>query len=176
MPHYNRFTLDEYASLLTRTFSPKFPRDDRPRAVTDTTEKGEEVLEFILPHPSDGRFSASLTVSAARGYVTACALWFGQAEVASSLSPEDALSAVTEIIEDRIVAVVRYKNQDAYDNRRKAPSPSEWLYQMPDDEDELNRMLDKLRKPASFMEKLSGKYVGVFELYRWSGSEVIERT
>ena len=175
MPHYNRFTLDEYASLLTRTFSPQFPRDNRPRAVTDTTEKGEEVLEFILPHPTDGRFSVSLTVGTAHGYVTDCTLWFGQAEVASSLAPEDAPAAVTEVIEDRIVALVRYKNRDAYDNRRKAPTSSEWLYQMPDDEDELNRMLEKLRKPASFFEKLSGNRTGVFELYRWSSCEILTR-
>ena len=175
MPHYSQFTLEEYASLLTRTFSPQFPRDNRPRAVTDTTEKGEDVLEFILPHPADGRFSVSLTVSTARGYVTTCALRFGQAEVASALSPEDAPAAIKEIIDDRIVAIVRYKNQEAYDNSRKAPSPSEWLYQIPDDEAELNRMLERLQKPAGFMEKLGGTYIGVFEIYRWSGSQTIAR-
>ena len=82
-----------------------------------------------------------------------------------------------EILADRIVAVVRYKNQNAYENRRKVnATPSEWLYQLPDDAEALERMLDKLKKPASFLEKLSGKYTGVFEVYRWSGSEVIERT
>ena len=40
---------------------------------------------------------------------------------------------------------------------------------------ELSGMLDKLKKPASFLEKLSGKYTGVFEVYRWSGCEVFER-
>lgn len=176
MPHYSQFTLEEYASLLTRTFSPQFPRDNRPRAVTDTTEKGEEVLEFILPHPADGRFSVSLTVSTAHGYVTTCALRFGQAEVASTLSPEDALSAVKEIIENNIVAIVRYKNQEAYENHRKvSTSPVEWLFQMPDDEAALNRMLEKLQKPASFTEKLSGRYTGVFEIYRWSESRILAR-
>lgn len=176
MPHYSQFTLEEYASLLTRTFSPQFPRDNRPRAFTDTTEKGEEVLEFILPHPSDGRFSVSLTVSTARGYVTTCVLRFGQAEVASALSPEDALSAIKEIIADNIVAIVRYKNQEAYDNHRKVSSaPMEWLYQLPDDEGELTAMLDKLKKPASITEKLSGRYTGVFEIYRWSESRILAR-
>ncbi|MBQ4111792.1 MAG: hypothetical protein IJD38_03235 [Clostridia bacterium] len=58
-----QFTLPEYAALLTRVFTPRFPRDDRPRTVSDTNDKGEETLEFILPHPEDGRFSVSLTVS-----------------------------------------------------------------------------------------------------------------
>ena len=43
------------------------------------------------------------------------------------------------------------------------------------DEAELTAMLEKLKKPAAFFEKVSGKYIGVCEVYRWSGSEVIER-
>ena len=174
MPHY---TMEEYAALLTRTFTPRFPRDNRPRLVSDTTDKGEEILDLVLPHPENGRFSVSLTVHSQRGAVSFCALRFGQAEVASRLDPEEAPKAIEEILADRIVAIVRYKNRDAYDDCRKASTaPMEWLYQMPDDEAELTAMLDKLKKPAGFMEKLSGKYVGVFEVYRWSESEVIERT
>lgn len=171
-----QFTLPEYAALLTRTFTPRFPRDNRPRAVSDTTDKGEETLEFILPHPEDGRFSVSLTVSGRKGFAGTCTLRFGQAEVASALDPEVAVAAIEEVISDRIVAIVRYKNRDAYDDCRKvSTAPMEWLYQMPDDEAELTAMLEKLKKPAAFFEKVSGKYIGVFEVYRWSGSEVIER-
>jgi hypothetical protein len=36
-------------------------------------------------------------------------------------------------------------------------------------------MLEKLKKPAGLLEKFSGKYTGIFEMYRWSGSEVISR-
>ena len=86
-----QFTLPEYAALLTRTFTPRFPRDNRPRAVSDTTDKGEEILEFILPHPEDRRFSVSLTVSERKGFAGSCALRFGQAEVASALDPEEAM-------------------------------------------------------------------------------------
>ena len=171
-----QFTLPEYAALLTRTFTPRFPRDNRPRAVSDTTDKGEETLEFILPHPEDGRFSVSLTVSGRKGFAGTCTLRFGQAEVASALDPEVAVAAIEEVISDRIVAIVRYKNRDAYDDCRKvSTAPMEWLYQMPDDEGALTAMLEKLKKPAAFFEKVSGKYIGVFEVYRWSGSEVIER-
>lgn len=172
-----QYTLEEYAALLTRTYVPRFPRDNRPRAVSDTTDKGEEILEFILPHPENPRFSVSLTAYARKGFVSSCALRFGQAEVASRLDPDEAISAMDEVISDNIVAIVRYKNRDAYDDCRKVSNaPMEWLYQMPDDEGELTAMLEKLKKPAGFLEKVSGKYVGVFEVYRWSGSEVIERT
>ena len=171
-----QFTLTEYAALLTRTFTPRFPRDNRPRAVSDTTDKGEEILEFILPHPEDRRFSVSLTAHSRQETVTFCELRFGQAEVASRLDPEEAMAAIEEILADNIVAMVRYKNRDAYDDCRKvSAAPVEWLYQMPDDESALQAMLEKLKRPAGLLEKVSGRYVGVFEMYRWSGSEVISR-
>ena len=66
MPHY---TPEEYAALLTRTYTPRFPRDNRPRVVSDTTDKGAEILDLILPHPEDGRFSVSLTAHTLRGAV-----------------------------------------------------------------------------------------------------------
>ena len=173
MPHY---TMEEYASLLTRTYIPRFPRDNRPRLVSDTTDKGEEILDLVLPHPANGRFSVSLTAHSQRGSVAFCDLRFGQAEIASRLDPEEALAAIEEVLADRIIAVVRYKNRNAYDDCHKvSATPSEWLYQMPDDEGELTAMLDKLKKPATFMEKIKGKYTGMFEVYRWSGSELLER-
>ena len=173
MPQY---TAEEYATLLTRTYAPLFAANNRPRIVTDVSDQGAEILELILPHPQNGRFSVCLQASTLHGSVSSCALRFGQAEVASHLEPDEALSAINEVIENRIVAVVRYRNRNAYDNCRKAStSPSEWLYQTPDDEDSLAALMKKLKKPATFFEKVSGKYTGVFEVYRWSKSEIIER-
>ncbi len=172
MPHY---TPMEYAALLTRTYAPRFPRNNQPRTVTDTIGKGETCLEFILPHPEDGRFSVSLEARTYKGTVSEFILFFGQVKVAKLLDPEEAMAAINEIIEDRIVAIVRYKDQNAYDNRRKAPEHSEWLYQLPDDEEALSRMTQRLLRPAGFTEKLSRKHVGVFELYRWSQSQIFSR-
>ena len=171
-----QYTPSEYAAYLTRIYTPRFPRENRPRAITDVTERGEAVLEFILPHPEDGRFSASLQAFPYRETVAYCSLRFGQVEVARRLDPEKAVAAVEEVISDRIVAIVRYKNRAAYENHRIAASgPAEWLYQLPDDGEELERMTEKLKKPATFFEKVSGAYTGVFEIYRWSGREVLER-
>ena len=171
-----QYTLAEYAAHLTRTYTPRFPRENRPRTVTDVTERGEEVLEFILPHPEEGRFSISLQAFSHHDTVGTCSLRFGQAEVSGRLDPEEALAAIEEVIGDRIVAIMRYKNREAYESHRiVANGPAEWLYQLPDDEEELARMLEKLKKPAGLPEKLSGRMTGVFEVYRWSGSEVFER-
>lgn len=173
MPSY---TPEEYASLLTKRFSPCFPREDRPRILKDSTDQGTELLELLLPHPQNRRFTASLVAHIKGGLVDFCEVRFGATEVASHLKPEEAPLALEEILSDRIVAVVRYKNRQAYDDRRKSnASPMEWLYQLPDDEAALSAMLERLKKPVSLPERILGRYLGVFEVYRWSESEVIER-
>ena len=172
----SRFTPDEYAALLTRTFTPLVPRDCRPRVVRDVTEKGIPVMEFLLPCPDAPQRSVTLSAHERRGVVETCSLRFGEAEISGAITPTDAISAIEEILSDHIVAILRYKNRDARDSHRRASPPSEWLYQLPDDEAALTVMLEKLKRPASLVEKLSGKHTGVFEVYRWSGSEIIDRT
>jgi len=169
------FTLEEFSSHLTRSLS-----RHRPRTVTDVTPKGRRVLEFILPHPTEPRFSVSLQAEEIQGYVEKCTLWFGQAEITGALPPEDAVSAIEEIAADRVVAIVRYKNRSAYDDHRKVTSaPCQWIYQFTGDGDDdtaaFERMVERLRSPASAWERFRGQYVGVFEIIRWSGSEVLER-
>lgn len=176
MQSHITYTVEELASALTRTFAPRCPRDNRPRVVNDTTDKGVPVMEFILPHPTEPRFSVSLQADERKGAVEVCTLWFGQAEVTGALPAADAEAAIEEIISDRIVAVIRYKNREAYENHRKS---REWLFQITDDADsdeaELNRFLARLSSPATFADRLGGTYVGVFEVIRWSGCTVLER-
>ena len=90
------------------------------------------------------------------------------------------LSEVDFIAADRVVAIVRYKNRRAYDDHRKAANaPFQWVYQFTSDGDDdtatYEQMMDKLRTPASAWERFSERYVGVFEIIRWSDSEVLER-
>ncbi len=173
MPTY---TSEQYADLLTRALTAGKPPQDRPRAVFDTDNRGETILEFTLPNPHDPRRSVSLTAVCRRGVVTRCALWFGQAEITAALRPEEAVPAIEEITAGRIVAIVRYKTRDAYDSRRKAGSGFiQKLYQLPDDETALSAMLEKLRKPAGWTERLTANQTGVFEIYRWESSETLER-
>ncbi len=173
MSHY---TPDAYAALLTRTLAPRCPTDSRPRVMTDVTDRGEPLSEFLLPHPTEPRFSVSLEIGTHKGAVDSCTLWFGQAEVSGALEPDEAIPAIGEILDDHIVAIVRYKDKDAYDNRRKASAGFiERLYQLPDDEAELEAMLTRLRRPATLWEKISGTHRGVFEVFRWSEHTMIER-
>ena len=169
MPQY---TPDEFISLLTRAFSAH-----APRAVSDTDPKGAPVLEWMLPNPHNPRFSLSLQVKGGNAYVDTCSLWFGQVEISGHMDADTAASAIDEIISDRVIAILRYKNRDAYENHR--PSPRKWLYQLTDDEDdesaELEVMKARLRTCPTLGEKISGKLLGVFEVYSWSAEEVIER-
>jgi hypothetical protein len=176
MSDTHRYTSEELSALLLRTFTPRMPRECRPRIVNDVNDKGVPLMEFLLPHPDVPHRSIILSAWERRGFVETCSLRFGEAEIAGALAPIDAIAAIEEILADHIVAIVRYKNGDAFDNHRKiSVSPAEWLYQLPDDEGELTAMLDKLKQPATLMEKLGGKYVGVFEMYRWSESSVYKR-
>lgn len=171
-----QYTPEEYISLLNRTYIPRFPRDNRPRILRDVDEKEQDTVELILPHPEDGCLSVSLTAYCDKGLISHCSLRFGQADVAVSLEPEEALDAIEEILSDRIVAIVRYKNEEAYDNHRKiSTAPTEWLYQMPDHEEALAAMIEELERPASLFDKITGKKVGVFEVYRWSERYLIRR-
>lgn len=169
MPQY---TLEEFATHLTRAFA-----SYRPRVTYDTTEKGENAVEFLVPNPNELRFSVSLQAKGSQKWVETCTLWFGQAEFSGRLDPDMAISAIETIIGDEVVAILRYKNKDAYDDHR--PAGNQWLYQLTEDEDDdseaLEKMKQKLRTPPSFMDKLSGKLTGVFEVFSWSETELIQR-
>ncbi len=170
MPQY---TLEEFASILTKTFA-----SYRPRVIYDTTDKGENVMEFLIENPYEPHFSLSLQAHGKRKYVDTCTLWFGQAEITGQLDPDMAISAVDTIVNDEVVAILRYKNENAYDNHRPVDK-AVWLYQITDDEDDdsaaLEKMKLKLASPPSFMDKLNGKLIGVFEIFSWSDSEIIRR-
>lgn len=173
MRSYNPET---YVQNLVRALSPHLPPDAQPRVITDTDEKGAPVTEVTIPHPTEPRHAVSLTVITYRGAVSRCVLRFGQAEITAVLEAESALPAIREILAGRIIAVVRYKNRDAYDDRRMAAYGfTRRLYQLPDDDDALGRLREKLARPATVWEKLAGKMTGVFEVYGWAESETVER-
>jgi len=166
------YTLEEFATHLTRAFA-----SYRPRVVYDTTDKGENTVEFLVPNPNEPRFSISLQAKGSQKWVEACTLWFGQAEFSGRLNPDMAISAIETILSDEVVAILRYKNEAAYDDHRLAGN--QWLYQLTDDEDDdseaLEKMKRKLASPPSFADKLSGKMLGVFEIFSWSEAELIRR-
>ncbi len=172
----SNFTLEGFAAHLIRSFSSRTAPGNAPRAVTDTSDKGKEVLDFYLPNPHDPRRSISLTVAGYRGSVTTCALWFGPIEVAAALEPEDVVPAIEEIIAGHIVAIARYKTAAAYDDRRLTASggiPA--LYQLPDDAERLAAIKRRLASPAGLWDKLTASATGVFEVYTWENVEVFER-
>ncbi len=174
------FTLDSFATHLTRTFAPYSASGNPPRVVTDTDEKGRTVLQFTLSNPHDARHSVSLEAGAYKGSVSYCTLWFGQVEITGAMKPEDAVPAIEEILAGNIVAIARYKTRDAYDDRRKASGKpgagrAEWLYQLPDDAEALSSMKERLAAPAGLWNKIAGTMTGVFEVYDWETTAVFER-
>ncbi len=172
----SNFTVDSFATHLTRTLCRHCAPGEAPRAVADTDAKGRPVLEFTLPNPHDPRYSVSLTASTYKGSVSLCTLWFGQVEITGALDPEQAIPAIEEIVAGNLIAVARYKTRDGYDGRRKASSGGiQWMYQLPDDAEALAAMKEKLRSPAGLWDKLTASMTGVFEVYSWESAEIYER-
>ena len=167
-----RYTLEEFASLLTKKFA-----SFRPRVTYDVTDKGAKTMEFLIENTSAPRFSVSLQAMTKQKLVESCTLWFGQAEISGMMNPDMAPSAIETIIDGDLVAILHYKNQDAYENHR--PSGHQWLYQLTDDEDDdsedLEKMKQRLASPPSLAEKLGQKYTGVFEIYSWDHAEILNR-
>ncbi len=171
-----RYTSKEYEICLIRTFSPRLPADTPPRVLRDVTDKGEEIMEVVLQNPRDARHSVSLEVLLDHDAPTTATLRFGHAEVASRLEPDEAMAAMEEILADNIVAVARYKTEDAYDNRHPMTGTRDTrLYQLPDHAAALAAYEDKLASPVGLLERLLGTSIGVFEIYRWSESRVVTR-
>ena len=164
----SHFTVDQLAAHLERTFG--------GRAVTDTDAKGQVVLNFHISNPHESRHPVVLTAHSYRGAVSLCSLWFGQVEISKALDPADLVPAMEAILRGEIVAVARYKSRDAYDDRRRAAgNRSTWLYQIPDDAEALSAMKEKLCTRASLGEKIMGNMTGVFEVYDWESTSVLER-
>ena len=162
---------DEFSNQLTKALSCY-----RPRTITDVNAKGRRVLECIIPHPTEPRFSISLQAEDRNGYVEFLTLWFGQARLPYSVPTYEVFEYIEPIVNDQAVAIVRYKNRRAYDNHRQATDAySQWFYYLDGESAAYERMMEKLSTPASSWERFSGRYVGVFEIIRWSGSEVLER-
>lgn len=164
----SHFTVDGLATHLERTFG--------GHAVTDTDAKGQAVLNFHISNPNEPRHPITVTAHEFRGAISLCSLWFGQVEISGTLDPVDLPPAIEAILHGEIVAVVRYKNRDAFDDRRRVErGRSAWLYQLPDDTDALDAMKEKLGTPASLGERISGLMTGFFEVYDWTLSSIFER-
>ena len=172
MQPYRPQTLAEFARQLTTTFAPY-----HPKTVEDVTDKGVRGVEFILPNPNQPRFAVTVQIREAGGVVDRCSLWFGQAEISGYMNPEQVIPTIEEIIAGRVTALLRYKNQNAYDNH--SPSGMQWLYQFTDDEDDdtaaIAQMTARLLTTPTLLERISGKLIGYFEFFSWEKQWTIER-
>lgn len=166
-------SLKELSGALARAFSRY-----RPTITEDVSDKGEAVTHVVIPHPTEPRYAAMVEAKENKGGSISCALWFGSVEIAHIIPTDDIVAAVTEIVEDRIVTAVHYKNRETYDDRH----PSGWqkVFQITDDRDTdegaLETLMNRWRTPATFLDHLPvGHRTGVLEVARWSWVTVLEK-
>lgn len=143
----------------------------------DVSDKGEPVTLFVIPHPTEARYGVAVEAKETKAGIR-CALWFGSVLIAPVIPDDQILAAVEEILSDRIVAVVKYKHRDAYDDRH----PSGWqkVFQLTRDHDSdegaFRALMTRLTAPPTFADRLpGGPGIGVFEIARWSSVSVVDR-
>ncbi len=158
-------TIEDSVALLRRKF-PAFSA----RAAYDVDSRGEDFCEIVMPSEKNSALPITVTVKA-----DGCLLSVGRIHNVMGKTPisvEACISAITDVIEDRIVFVWGYKNDDDYADSKTFMARFFALTGRDDDmsEEYEDFLLMLERKPNWFERKFTDR-VGVFELHRFSDSE-----
>lgn len=158
-------TIEETASYFRRKFS-RIPQ----RTCFDVDASGEDFCEITLSN--DINMSLPITVTATDN---GCFLSVGRMHNVMGnkpISPEACESAIRDVIEDRIVFVFGYKNEEDYDNSKVFFSRFFALTGREDDmSEEYENFLSTLEKKPNWFERKFSKSVGIFEISTFSQPE-----
>ena len=156
--------IEEMLDILRRRY-PNFGR----KVIYDVDRKGREFAEIV--YPNDKNPSMPITVSISEG---GCLISVGQISHVTGerpISVEEAISAIDDIINDKIVFVLGY--DDKKDSISGAPFLSE-LFALSgdanDDEQELDEFVAKLRTPVKGLRRYFTSLKGRFVVSNFSGS------
>ena len=169
-------SLDELSQALMAAF-----RTHHPTVTRDHTDRGAELLQFLIPNPQFPAYGVSYEAEQDRGGDITGQLWFGQCELSGNLPAVDAIPALSSVLSGEIVTVIRFKNQTTFEDRH--PSGQQWVFQiLPDGEDgddsdgaAFTALLARLNSPISLRDRVSGVHIGIFEIARWDEVNIIRR-
>ena len=163
-----RMKIEEMISLLRRRF-PKFSQ----KLLYDVDNKGNEFCEMIYPNESNPSMPITVSISE-----SGCLISVGQISHVTGDRPipiEHAISAMEDIIADRIVFVLGYNDGD--DIGSGAPFMTE-LYAITGDVDdmseELEKFIEKVKKPLKGIWRKLSSLKGRFVITDFSGSRFEE--
>lgn len=144
--------------------------------IRDTDRRGHDFCEMIIKNGSQPSFPITVTVTD-----DGCTLSVGQFEdVASStrMTPDEVLAAIDDIINDKIIFVLAYKNED--DVGFGAPYFSRVFALTGGDDDmsaEYEHFLSKISTPIKKFLRPVTALKGRFRIFNYSGSvnKTVER-
>ncbi|MBQ4090780.1 MAG: hypothetical protein IJC64_00530 [Clostridia bacterium] len=146
----------------------KFPAFDR-QVIYDTDNRGNDFCEMIMPNQKQPNVPLTVSVSE-RG----CSISVGQIENVTgsdAMTPEQASAAISDILADKIIFVLAYRDGD--DTGFGAPFYSRIfaLTGKGDDmQEDYRKFIEKINKPLTKISRLFTVLKGRFIIFNFSGS------
>ena len=158
-------TIEDTINMLRRAYP-----DISKKVTYDVDRKGNDFCEIVLPNPNNENMPITITVNS-----NGCLISAGRMLNISGnneMTVQNAISAIDDILNDRIIFVYKYKNNEDFDDRKILDSSFFVLTGREDDtSEEFYDFLKKIEAPVkNKFEKLFSQYIGVFEILSFSGS------
>ena len=158
-------TIEETIGFFRRKFS-KIPQ----RVAYDADERGEDFCEIFFPNEINKNLPISVLINDGGCFLSVGRLQNVMGD--SPVAPEVCESAIRDVVEDRIVFVFGYKNEDDFNESKVFFSRFFALTGREDDMSaEYEKFLLTLEKKPSWFEKKFSKKVGIFEISTYSQAE-----
>ena len=159
-------TIEESIAFFRRKF-PKFAQ----RVAYDVDDRGEEFCEIFLPNELNKNLPITIAVSE-----DGCTLSVGRMHNVMGdrpISPEACVSAINDVVENNIVFVFGYKNEEDFEDSKVSFSRFFALTGRDDDmSEEYADFLSTLEKKPNWFERKFSKMTGIFEISTFSDENV----
>ena len=144
-------------------------RDFDPKVIYDTDRRGREFCELVIRNQNQPSFPVTVSVTE-----DGCAISVGQIENVTdcdTMSPDQTLAAIDDIVSDRIIFVLAYRDNDDIGFGTPFFSRIFAITGRNDDmSDEFEKFVDKLSRPLSPFARKFTAMKGRFIITSFSGS------
>ena len=157
-------TIEDSIAYLRR----QFPAISK-KVTYDVDKKGRDFCELVLPNENNENMPVTITVNADGCRISAGRMMHISGE--REMSTEEAVYAVNDIINDRIVFVFKYKNEEDFSDRRACDSRFFALTGRDDDmSEEFDGFVKSLEKPTkNKIQRFFSQNIGIFEFSSFGG-------
>ena len=143
----------------------------------DVDKKGNDFCELVLPNQHNENMPITITVNSNGCLISAGRMLNISGNDATSV--QNAILAIDDIVNDKIVFVYKYKNKEDYLDRRAIDSSFFILTGRDDDtSEEFYDLVKKIEAPIkNKLEKIFSQNIGIYEITSFCGKydRVIER-